>query len=694
MRRLVRLLSPLILMTAIAPSATAGRYPFALSTPQALDAAFQPATLFQSKRLDADRVVVASGAHAGLQIRVRAGGAHDANALAYLVAHAPAGAAIVRDTIVTTLWACTAVGASNWFTITGLGNDSEFEELLRSDLPSAGTCARPPAAGSVTSTRMTNVRLYLGNRTASTGQAAGTSVTLEALSGEIDDPMPPSAELSLRPRPVGDRRVVLAWSAHDGQSGPRHAFARVDGGPLVPLATGATSTPAPGCLAGQWLPGCATSATGEATVDLPAVAGLHTIEFVVEDGVGNRASAAATATLVLPPANLTAPAIGGRPQVGQTLTVTPGTWSNEPTTLTTRFERITADGIVSLGEGDSAVLGRADVGATIRVTVTAANVAGTTSASSVAVGPVLPAPPTVVRAPAAPVASVGAALVADTGEWDNGGQAGDPARSVRWLRCDDAGGTCAPIALGDRYAVVEADRDRTLRIVVTAANDGGETVATSAASLPVGGAAAPAIGIETIVSRRRVRAGGSVTVAGVVATGGRPYPSTVTVAIVPSLAAYTVTRTVPVGADGRFSAVVRPRLSGRVRVSSAATAELPPIAAAAGSLVVAPLLVARFSARPDVAGRLRDLRVAGRVRPGIPLRGRLVLEGRDARGRVVGAFCLVERWPRIGRGGRLQGSCPARGLAPQNTYRVRFVPAAGAPLAAAVSRWVRATVRG
>ena len=69
-------------------------------------------------------------------------------------------------------------------------------------------------------------------------------------------------------------------------------------------------------------------------------------------------------------ANLTAPTISGRSEVGQTLTATPGTWSvHTRTTFTTTWLR---DG-VPVGTGSSYLVTAADAGGSLRVRVTAAN---------------------------------------------------------------------------------------------------------------------------------------------------------------------------------------------------------------------------------------------------------------------------------------------------------------------------------
>jgi hypothetical protein len=87
------------------------------------------------------------------------------------------------------------------------------------------------------------------------------------------------------------------------------------------------------------------------------------------------------------PANTAAPTIGGTPQVGQTLTANPGTWTSQTTpTYTYVWQR--CDG---QGAGCAAITGAtastyavqsADLGKTLRVVVTATNPTGSSSATS------------------------------------------------------------------------------------------------------------------------------------------------------------------------------------------------------------------------------------------------------------------------------------------------------------------------
>jgi hypothetical protein len=215
-------------------------------------------------------------------------------------------------------------------------------------------------------------------------------------------------------------------------------------------------------------------------------------------------SAAAAATQAVAPrgskpVNTSPPTISGTAEVGQTLAASVGSWSGtEPIGYAYQWQRCDANGgrCKNIGQatGASYLLTTADVGATIRVRVTAKNSSGSTSASS--------APTAVVRAAAgAPsntspptisgTAQEGQSLTADRGSWSGTEPIG---YAYQWRRCD-GGGQCTDIAgaTGASYTLVSADVGSSLVVRVTASNSGGTTSATSAPTAVVEAApAAPA----------------------------------------------------------------------------------------------------------------------------------------------------------------------------------------------------------
>jgi hypothetical protein len=85
------------------------------------------------------------------------------------------------------------------------------------------------------------------------------------------------------------------------------------------------------------------------------------------------------------PKNVTPPTITGTAEVGQKLVATRGTWTGQPTTFHYAWSRCDADGACLALVGatkKSYVPTASDVGHTLRVTVTAKNAAGSTSAVS------------------------------------------------------------------------------------------------------------------------------------------------------------------------------------------------------------------------------------------------------------------------------------------------------------------------
>jgi predicted actin-binding protein len=98
-------------------------------------------------------------------------------------------------------------------------------------------------------------------------------------------------------------------------------------------------------------------------------------------GLSSPASSAATATVLPPiPTNISPPTISGTAQQGQTLTLSPGSWTESPTSYSYQWQRCDSTGAncaaISGAIASAYTLAGADVGATARVTVTASNAAG------------------------------------------------------------------------------------------------------------------------------------------------------------------------------------------------------------------------------------------------------------------------------------------------------------------------------
>jgi hypothetical protein len=97
-----------------------------------------------------------------------------------------------------------------------------------------------------------------------------------------------------------------------------------------------------------------------------------------------------------PPASTALPQLSGTPQAGQSLSTTTGLWSGDPTSYAYQWQRCSSAGSacanVAGANGAGYALSSADVGSTLRASVTASNAAGTTSASSAASAPIAAAP--------------------------------------------------------------------------------------------------------------------------------------------------------------------------------------------------------------------------------------------------------------------------------------------------------------
>ena len=95
---------------------------------------------------------------------------------------------------------------------------------------------------------------------------------------------------------------------------------------------------------------------------------------------------AAKAKAQLVPSALTAPTVTGTAQQGQTLTASPGTWSNTPTSYAYQWQSCDGTGAncadIAGATASTYAVQTTDVGKTLRVEVTAANGQGTTQVPS------------------------------------------------------------------------------------------------------------------------------------------------------------------------------------------------------------------------------------------------------------------------------------------------------------------------
>jgi hypothetical protein len=214
-----------------------------------------------------------------------------------------------------------------------------------------------------------------------------------------------------------------------------------------------------------------------------AVAALALAAALVLPAAGG-ASAEATG-----PKNTGEPSIGGRADLGRTLSATRGSWSGStPMSFAYHWVRCGPDG--GLPDGSNCVfiggathsrytLTSADVGFRLRVRVTATNSAGSATAASNPTGLVAGAPVNTAPPGIRGTFLVGQLLSASPGSWAGR----QPIRfSYSWLRCDTAGGNCAAVGNGSTYRLGSADVNHKMRLRVVARNAVGSQAADSGES--------------------------------------------------------------------------------------------------------------------------------------------------------------------------------------------------------------------
>ena len=185
------------------------------------------------------------------------------------------------------------------------------------------------------------------------------------------------------------------------------------------------------------------------------------------------------------PVNSAAPTISGTAKVGNTLTVSNGTWSNSPTTYTYQWQRCssaTSCTDIANGVGQTYVVRQADGGFRLRAQVNALNAdgKGTATSDQTAVVPATGVPVNTVRPSVTGTAVVGETLTAENGTWTNS----PTSYTYQWVQCDHFAASCVviPGATGKTYGIRVADTFGTLRVDVTAKNSVGTTTRRSTPS--------------------------------------------------------------------------------------------------------------------------------------------------------------------------------------------------------------------
>ena len=203
------------------------------------------------------------------------------------------------------------------------------------------------------------------------------------------------------------------------------------------------------------------------------------------------------------PSSTAAPAVSGSAREGQLLSATQGTWKGTPAIAYAYGWERCGSGTCAAIAGESAAayrLAAADVGRSVRATVTASNAGGTTTVASAQTATVTGGVAVNVAVPdiAAALPRDGELYSATLGSW--GGSA-PLVLDRQWLRCNATGASCTPLSgeVAATYRVVAADIGRTLRLEATATNAFGATKAQSAPS-PVILAAPPAAAAPPVIT--------------------------------------------------------------------------------------------------------------------------------------------------------------------------------------------------
>ncbi len=245
------------------------------------------------------------------------------------------------------------------------------------------------------------------------------------------------------------------------------------------------------------------------------------------------------AAVLVAPSNTGEPRVTGTPRVGQVQRSTRGTWTGTaPLDYIYRWFRCEGRGAADASDctrianapNDTYVVRQADAGFRLRSQVTATNDDGSATATSNPTAVIQPAQsarpvntalPSISGTPA-----VGSRLAANRGTWT-----GEPpiAYAFRWQRCAANGDNCGDIAGASdtEYLVSNADLGRSLRVRVTARNDGGSRSAVSNPTAEVRTSTTPPPPSGNSVAVGDLRATGDRLVVSQVRFGPNPVTSRV-----------------------------------------------------------------------------------------------------------------------------------------------------------------------
>jgi hypothetical protein len=293
---------------------------------------------------------------------------------------------------------------------------------------------------------------------------------------------------------TSDATNVIAGTAPVNTSPPTIAGTTVQGSTLA--ANRGSWTGSPGSYSYQWQR-CGSS--GASCVDIAGASNDtyilsasdvgHTLVIVVGTGNGSTPAASnrfpASGTIASKPAvpkNSSIPAISGNALKGNKLTTSTGTWTGSPVSFKYQWRRCDSIGghcsNIAGALAKTRVVSALDVGYSLRVTVTAANSAGSAGAvsdprsvpSTSGGAPVSVSPPTIsgraIKGRTLTLASYGTWINSPVSYW------------YQWRRCNASGLNCQDVggATAKTYTIGRSDLGSTFRLALTAWNTYGSSV--------------------------------------------------------------------------------------------------------------------------------------------------------------------------------------------------------------------------
>ena len=185
-----------------------------------------------------------------------------------------------------------------------------------------------------------------------------------------------------------------------------------------------------------------------------------------------------------PPTNSAVPVLTGTARTGQSLSATTGSWTGTPTSWSYKWQRsLTSGGSlidIAGATNPTYTVSEFDVGYFIKVSVSATNGIGTSSAaSSLATGAVVDIAPSNTAIPAITgTARTGETVTSSKGSWSSA-PASSTTFAYQWKRANAVGGTYnnIPSATDRTYELTDADIDKFIKVSVIATNSIGASLA-------------------------------------------------------------------------------------------------------------------------------------------------------------------------------------------------------------------------